>query len=46
MNLFIFQNIIISVTLTKTGGLREQERSLGGNTSTRWKPVNYSSNSK
>jgi len=34
MNLFIFQNIIISVTLTKTSGLREQERSLGGNTST------------
>jgi hypothetical protein len=49
MNLFIFQNII-SVTLTKTSGLQEEERSLGGNTSThiacRWKPVNYSSNSK
>lgn len=50
MNLFIFQNIIISVTLTKTSGLREQERSLGGNTSThiacRWKPVHYSNNLK
>jgi hypothetical protein len=56
MNLYIFQNIIISVSLTKTSGLQEKERSLGGNASThthththtvcRWKPVNYSDNLK